>query len=320
VLSLLGVPSSSCGSRRGLLLLHSSTLPDVSLPLCPACPPVLPQVSRSYEARAPATPSSPEDAAFLVELVLLVTDWLAGRPLGDSSLLLLGGGGATNGSGSGGDQDMAAGSDEDVQQQEAGLLDELSLAPLNSFRRLLAFQELRKSQFGVATHPGFWVKKVRCWGAQATSACCSHIMPRCSVCGCLPASCPCCRALRIQGADTRRLVLVRATAQQAEALEAQDRAARIAAIHDAAGMAAVFDLLRASNKPCVGHNCMMDIRCVGCCASVARGVAHGSWGGWRRQARVWLTATPLLCAVLCVLWPQLRALFLCRCLPACVMG
>lgn len=67
----------------------------------------------------------------------------------------------------------------------------------------------------------------------------------------------------LKGSDTRCLVLVRATAQQAAALEAQDKAARIKAIREAAGFAAVFDLLRASNKPCVGHNCMMDIRC-GC--------------------------------------------------------
>lgn len=48
----------------------------------------------------------------------------------------------------------------------------------------------------------------------------------------------------LQLPDSRFLVLVRATAQQAEQLEAEARAARIAGIHDAAGFAAVFDLMR----------------------------------------------------------------------------
>jgi hypothetical protein len=41
-----------------------------------------------------------------------------------------------------------------------GVQEQLLLAPLNSWRRLLAFQELRKPQFGVQGHPGFWVTKV----------------------------------------------------------------------------------------------------------------------------------------------------------------
>lgn len=38
--------------------------------------------------------------------------------------------------------------------------EQLVLVPLNSFRRLLAFQELRKPQFGVQGHPGFYTTKV----------------------------------------------------------------------------------------------------------------------------------------------------------------
>lgn len=59
--------------------------------------------------------------------------------------------------------------------------------------------------------------------------------------------------------DSSRIVLVRATQQQAEAHVAQERADKIARIHAAAGFAAVFDAMRASGKPCVGHNCMFDI-------------------------------------------------------------
>jgi hypothetical protein len=43
-----------------------------------------------------------------------------------------------------------------VQAQQ----EQLQLVPMNSFRRLLAFQELRKAQFGVHGHPGFFVSKV----------------------------------------------------------------------------------------------------------------------------------------------------------------
>jgi hypothetical protein len=48
-----------------------------------------------------------------------------------------------------------------VQAQQAQQ-EQLQLVPMNSFRRLLAFQELRKAQFGVQGHPGFFVIKV-CW-------------------------------------------------------------------------------------------------------------------------------------------------------------
>jgi hypothetical protein len=50
--------------------------------------------------------------------------------------------------------------------------------------------------------------------------------------------------IHLQLPDTRYLVLVRASAQQAEQYEAEARAARIRAIHEAAGFAAVFDLMR----------------------------------------------------------------------------
>ena len=38
---------------------------------------------------------------------------------------------------------------------------EVLLQEMNSYRRLLAFQELEKPQFGPTDYPGFFVKKVR---------------------------------------------------------------------------------------------------------------------------------------------------------------
>lgn len=113
-----------------------------------------------------------EDVVFIQELVALVTNWLAGKALQDSDLHLHGASTSDEDAGMlSGDESMplavaaaaAAGAVANgdavggVQEQR----DQLLLAPLNSYRRLLAFQELRKAQFGVESHPGFWVKKVR---------------------------------------------------------------------------------------------------------------------------------------------------------------
>jgi len=135
------------------------------------------QVDRSSEAREAVVATAAEDVAFIQELVELVTNWLAGKALQDSALHLHGASTSDEDAGMlSGDESMqlvvaAAGAVADgdavggVQEQR----DQLLLAPLNSYRRLLAFQELRKAQFGVESHPGFWVKKVRigivtvCW-------------------------------------------------------------------------------------------------------------------------------------------------------------
>jgi hypothetical protein len=110
----------------------------------------------------PATASTAEDKAFVQDLIQLVTDWLAGKGIQDS-LLHMNGGLST-------DEDAAMlSADDDGQAAAAGALvngvqqQQLLLAPLNSFRRLLAFQELRKPQFGVQGHPGFYTTKVRPW-------------------------------------------------------------------------------------------------------------------------------------------------------------
>jgi len=85
--------------------------------------------------------------------------------------------------------------------------------------------------------------------------------------------------------DNRCLVLVRASAQQAEALEAEARAARIAEIQAAAGFAAVFEAMRASNKPCVGHNCMQDISYG--LFSFADSYLPATWTDYKKMVRSW---------------------------------
>lgn len=85
--------------------------------------------------------------------------------------------------------------------------------------------------------------------------------------------------------DDRCLKLVRATAQQAEAFAAQERAERIARIHAAAGFAAVFDAMKASNKPCVGHNCMLDISFA--VYNFADSYMPATWTDYKKMVRAW---------------------------------
>uniref|UniRef100_A0A383V5Q0 Uncharacterized protein n=1 Tax=Tetradesmus obliquus TaxID=3088 RepID=A0A383V5Q0_TETOB len=214
------------------------------------------QVNRSNEPRGdPVVVSSDEDKAFVAELVQMVSDWLAGRPPSPSSSAVVKdeleeAATAMQEDVMGSEPDeapaaaaaAAAAASEQQQQQ----WQELALPPLNSYKRLLAYQELRKPQFGVEGHPGFWVKR-------------------------LP--------------DSRFLVLVRATAQQAEQLEAEARAARIAGIHDAAGFAAVFDLMRRSNKPAVGHNCLFDVSYG--LYGFADAFLPATWRDFKKMARSW---------------------------------
>lgn len=85
--------------------------------------------------------------------------------------------------------------------------------------------------------------------------------------------------------DSRYLVLVRASPQEAEQYEADAKAARISAIHDAAGFAAVFDLMRRSGKPAVGHNCMFDIAYG--LYSFADAYQPATWRDYRKMVNAW---------------------------------
>lgn len=128
------------------------------------------QVNRSSEPRGaePITITTDKDKAFISDLVQLVTDWLAGSMPSSSNMLPNGVAAAEPAPnvaltdadllGTSDEADPAAAANEALAQQQH---DELELPALNSYQRLLAYQELAKPQFGVESHPGFWVKKVR---------------------------------------------------------------------------------------------------------------------------------------------------------------
>jgi hypothetical protein len=129
------------------------------------------QVNRSNEPRGdPVVASTDDDKAFVAELVQMVTDWLAGRPPSPTSSAVASQLAAADAATAMQEDTMGSGPDEQepaaaaVGQQQQQDWQELALPLLNSYKRLLAYQELRKPQFGVEGHPGFWVKKVRLTG------------------------------------------------------------------------------------------------------------------------------------------------------------
>ncbi|KIZ04038.1 hypothetical protein MNEG_3922 [Monoraphidium neglectum] len=83
------------------------------------------------------------------------------------------------------------------------------------------------------------------------------------------------------------LVLIRAAdAAAAAALERQQSEQQVAAVHEAAGFAAVFDLMRKSGKPAVGHNLAFDLAYS--LISFAEGWLPNTWREYRQLARTWL--------------------------------
>lgn len=126
------------------------------------------QVNRSSEPRGaePVLITTDKDKAFVADLVQLVTDWLAGNMPSSSNLLPNGAAGAEEAVGAAAIHEEQMGTSADEADPAAAALvlqqhDELELPALNSYQRLLAYQELAKPQFGVEGHPGFWVKRVR---------------------------------------------------------------------------------------------------------------------------------------------------------------
>lgn len=100
---------------------------------------------------------------------------------------------------------------------------ELYLNPVNSFQRALQYQELRKDQFGASDAPGFYTEKV------------------------------------IVNAGRAFIKLVRASSEEVRKREERLLEQRRKAVHDAAGFAAVMDMIRDSRKPAVGHNLAFDV-------------------------------------------------------------
>jgi hypothetical protein len=147
------------------------------------------QVNRSNEPRGdPVVASTDDDKAFVADLVQMVTDWLAGQPPSPSSSGVASQLAAADAAtamqedtmGSGPDEQEPAAAEAGGQQQQQQDWQELALPPLNSYKRLLAYQELRKPQFGVEGHPGFWLKKVRlACGCNCAVSCCQT---QCMVC------------------------------------------------------------------------------------------------------------------------------------------
>lgn len=103
----------------------------------------------------------------------------------------------------------------------------LALPPVNAYLRMLTYRELERPQFGGADgSPGFYVQRTHGAGP---------------------------------GGDWAALTLVRATAAEVAAFEAEQRAKRRADIQAAAGFTRVFEAMRDSGKPAVGHNAMFDV-------------------------------------------------------------
>ncbi|GBF97539.1 poly(A)-specific ribonuclease, partial [Raphidocelis subcapitata] len=136
---------------------------------------------------------------------------------------------------------------------------ELALAPATAFRRLLTYQLLGGERFckpaegggGGDGHRGFIVRKVERRGGAP--------------------------ALMLSRAATAE-----AAAELAERLQREAREAVV----DAAGFAAVFDMMRASGKPAVVHNGAFDVAYS--LYSFGDGWLPPAWRGYREMARTWL--------------------------------
>ncbi|KAG1655504.1 hypothetical protein FOA52_008523 [Chlamydomonas sp. UWO 241] len=93
---------------------------------------------------------------------------------------------------------------------------------MNGFRRLLAFQEIHAATAGLPEQPAVFVKKVETNNGYA------------------------------------RMQLTRGSPAEIKAMQEEDVREKVEAVNAAAGFTRVLDAMRKSNKPAVGHNCMMD--------------------------------------------------------------
>lgn len=85
--------------------------------------------------------------------------------------------------------------------------------------------------------------------------------------------------------EWRSLVLVRATRAEGEDYERQQRLKRIQDIEAAAGFTKVFEMMRDSGKPAVGHNPFFDV-----CYSMAAFAVERlppSWEDFKRLSGQW---------------------------------
>lgn len=124
----------------------------------------------------------------------------------------------------------------------------LELPPCNSYRRLLQYHALETQFGGKDQHSGFWVRKM----GSGFSA---------------------------------QLVLQKATAEEAQQLEAAAKEERLDVVRQAAGFSVVFELMRKSGKPAVGHNPMFDISYA--LQSFADPYLPSSWLDFKQMVRTW---------------------------------
>ncbi|KXZ50071.1 hypothetical protein GPECTOR_18g5 [Gonium pectorale] len=168
----------------------------------------------------------------------------------------------------GGGNDVVLSKPEDIAYVE-GLLGQvrawlegsephLDLPPVNRYLRLLAYQALaRPESFGGPSgggngwHPGFHVRKMS----------------------------------DERGWTYVRLVRVASAAEAAELAKA-DRLAARAALAASAGFAAVWEAIRASGRPAVGHNCMFDVAYG--IAQFGEGRLPATWEGFKAATANWL--------------------------------
>ncbi|KAL3134934.1 hypothetical protein ABBQ32_007896 [Trebouxia sp. C0010 RCD-2024] len=126
----------------------------------------------------------------------------------------------------------------------------LLLDGVNSYRRAIQYQQLEKLQQSSNGAHGFYVQ-------------------------------------RVPGLQGAQLQLVRATPQEAQQYKEEERQARLQAIHDAAGFAVVFEMMRDSNKPAVGHNLSYDLTF--CLASFAQALPP-TWSAYKQLVQRWFPA------------------------------
>lgn len=126
----------------------------------------------------------------------------------------------------------------------------LLLEPSNAYRRAIQYQQLEKLQTADRGNQGFYVQ-------------------------------------RVSGMLGAQLQLVRATPEEAKQHEEEERQARLQAIHDAAGFTAVFEMMRDSNKPAVGHNLSFDLTF--CLSSFAQSLPP-SWPAYKQLVQRWFPA------------------------------
>ncbi|GAX85783.1 hypothetical protein CEUSTIGMA_g13198.t1 [Chlamydomonas eustigma] len=138
---------------------------------------------------------------------------------------------------------------EQVQRWLSGAEPSLVLFDMNSYRRLLAYQELEKPQFGKDDYPGFFVKKIDV------------------------------------GNGYSQLQLIRGTQEEVIKMQQEDVQQRMHDLDKAIGFTRVIEAMKACRRPAVGHNCMFDIAYV--LAACVDPKLPPSWPEYKQLVEEW---------------------------------